>query len=76
MVFLKADKEDNKGPKQIFNYRGGGNGYTNTMFWLRTGIGVMKFVHPDDAMIITAMIMDGRIFVRKQNLLSVMQKCC
>ena len=47
--FLKADKEDNKGPKQIFNYRGGGNGYTNTMFWLRTGIGVMKFVHPDDA---------------------------
>lgn len=34
--------------KQIFYYRGGGNGYTNTMFWLRTGIGVMKFVHPDD----------------------------
>ena len=34
--------------EQIFYYRGGGNGYTNTMFWLRTGIGVMKFVHPDD----------------------------
>lgn len=34
--------------KQIFYYRGEGNGYTNTMFWLRTGIGVMKFVHPDD----------------------------
>lgn len=47
--FMKADKEEFKGPKQIFYYRGGGNGYTNTMFWLRTGIGVMKFVHPDDA---------------------------
>ena len=34
--------------KQVFYYRGDGNGYTNTMFWLRTGIGVMKFVHPDD----------------------------
>lgn len=45
---LKADKEENKGPRQIFNYRGGGNGYTNTMFWLRTGLGVMKYVHPDD----------------------------
>lgn len=47
--FLNADLNENKGPKQIFYYRGGGNGYTNTMFWLRTGIGVMKFVHPDDA---------------------------
>lgn len=47
--FMKADKEEFKGPRQIFYYRGGGNGYTNTMFWLRTGIGVMKFVHPDDA---------------------------
>lgn len=34
--------------KQVFYYRGSGNGYTNSMFWLRTGIGVMKFVHPDD----------------------------
>lgn len=34
--------------KQVFYYRGDGNGYTNTMFWLRTGIGVMKFVHPRD----------------------------
>ncbi|KAA6349727.1 RagB/SusD family nutrient uptake outer membrane protein [termite gut metagenome] len=33
---------------QVFYYRGSGNGYTNTMFWLRTGIGVMKFVHPED----------------------------
>jgi starch-binding outer membrane protein, SusD/RagB family len=34
--------------KQVFYYRGDGNGYTNTMFWLRSGIGVMKFVHPRD----------------------------
>lgn len=40
---LNEDKE-----KQVFYYRGEGNGYTNTMFWLRTGIGIMKFVHPDD----------------------------
>lgn len=47
--FLNAEKNEDKGPKQIFYYRGEGNGYINTMFWLRTGIGVMKFVHPDDA---------------------------
>lgn len=33
---------------QIFYYRGNGNGYTNTNFWLRSGIGIMKFVNPDD----------------------------
>lgn len=40
---LKENREH-----QVFYYRGEGNGYTNTMFWLRTGIGIMKFVHPDD----------------------------
>lgn len=34
--------------RQVFYYRGEGNGYTNTLFWLRTGIGVKKFVHPQD----------------------------
>lgn len=33
---------------QVFYYRGSGNGYTNTDYWLRTGIGVKKFVHPND----------------------------
>lgn len=33
---------------QVFYYRGDGNGYTNSMFWLRTGIGIKKFVHPED----------------------------
>lgn len=44
---LKEPLEKNT-EQQVFYYRGSGNGYTNTMFWLRTGIGVMKFVHPDD----------------------------
>lgn len=34
--------------KQVFYYRGDGNGYSNTMFWLRSGIGIKKFVHPRD----------------------------
>mgnify|MGYP000182267763 FL=1 len=46
---LNTTKEEDRGPKQVFYYRGDGNGYTNTMFWLRTGIGVMKFVNPYDA---------------------------
>ena len=36
---------------QTFYYRGNGNGYTNTNFWLRSGIGIMKFVNPDDTAI-------------------------
>ena len=46
--YLLNEPNQNDRDKQVFYYRGGGNGYTNTMFWLRTGIGVMKFVHPDD----------------------------
>ena len=35
--------------QQVFYYRGMGNGYNNNnAFWLRTGIGVKKFVHPYD----------------------------
>lgn len=45
---MNAEKPEYR-EKQVFYYRGDGNGYTNTMFWLRTGIGVMKYVHPDDA---------------------------
>lgn len=44
---LNESKVENQ-RKQVFYYRGAGNGYTNTMFWLRTGIGVMKYVHPND----------------------------
>ncbi len=34
--------------RQTFYYRGDGNGFMNTPFHLRTGIGVMKFVDPQD----------------------------
>ena len=45
---LTNEEEERNREKQVFYYRGDGNGYTNTMFWLRSGIGVMKFVHPRD----------------------------
>lgn len=46
--YLLNEPDNNSRDKQVFYYRGSGNGYTNTLFWLRTGIGVMKFVHPED----------------------------
>ncbi len=45
---LENESQEQNREQQVFYYRGDGNGYTNTMFWLRTGIGVMKFVHPRD----------------------------
>jgi hypothetical protein len=45
---LEKESEAKNRQLQVFYYRGEGNGYTNTMFWLRSGIGVKKFVHPDD----------------------------
>ncbi|MDD3036261.1 RagB/SusD family nutrient uptake outer membrane protein [Bacteroides sp.] len=33
---------------QVFYYRGDPNGYKNTTYWLRTGIGIKKYIHPDD----------------------------
>jgi len=44
----QTEIEEKDRDTQVFYYRGDGNGYTNTMFWLRTGIGIKKFVHPDD----------------------------
>lgn len=44
---LNAERIENR-EKQVFYYRGSGNGYTNGEFWLRTGIGIKKYVHPDD----------------------------
>lgn len=35
--------------RQTFYYRGSGNGFMNSPFHLRTGIGVMKYVNPEDA---------------------------
>ena len=33
---------------QVFYYRGKNDGFVSTGAWLRTGIGIKKFVHPDD----------------------------
>lgn len=33
---------------QIFYYRGDPNGYKNTTYWPRSGIGIKKYVHPND----------------------------
>lgn len=46
--YLGNESKDENQNKQVFYYRGGGNGYSNNMFWLRTGIGVMKYVNPSD----------------------------
>lgn len=45
---LTNEEEERNREKKVFYYRGDGNGYTNTMFWLRTGIGIKKFIHPRD----------------------------
>ena len=45
---LKRLSTDGPQNMQVFYYRGAGNGYTNTAYYLRTGIGIKKFVHPDD----------------------------
>ena len=42
------DRSDAEQDVQVFYYRGGVNGYTNDSRHLRTGIGIMKFVHPED----------------------------
>ncbi len=45
---LTNESDPDNRNQQVFYYRGSGNGYTNTMFWLRTGIGIKKYVNPKD----------------------------
>jgi len=45
---LLNETEDRNREQQTFYYRGLKDGYVNTMFWYRSGISVMKFVHPRD----------------------------
>ena len=48
---LNANSGDNKGETpnvQAFYYRDSPDGYKQTTFWLRSGIGIKKYVHPDD----------------------------
>lgn len=47
--FLNATTEnDEKKNVQIFYYRGDPNGYKNTTYWPRSGIGIKKYVNPED----------------------------
>ena len=69
--FLLNESNDANRNQQVFYYRGMGNGYNNNnAFWLRTGIGVKKFVHPYD----TNENRDMVEYVEKQNLLFAMLK--
>ena len=45
---LNDNTHDEEKNIQVFYYRGGSNGYANSSYWLRTGIGVKKYVHPND----------------------------
>lgn len=46
---LNDESHDEQKNIQVFYYRGGGHdGYKNSTYWLRTGIGIKKYVHPDD----------------------------
>lgn len=46
--FQNATKNEDKGPYTCWYYRGAAEGRDNSDNWLRTGIGVMKFVRPTD----------------------------
>ncbi len=46
---LNYKKDSDEKPNvQVFYYCGTPNGYQNSTYWLRTGIGIKKYVHPDD----------------------------
>jgi hypothetical protein len=45
---MENETDVNNRHKQVFYYRGAQSGYSSTMFWLRSGIGIKKFVHPAD----------------------------
>lgn len=43
-----GDPETTHHNRQTFYYRGSGNGYNNSQFYLRTGIGCHKYYNPND----------------------------
>ena len=46
--YLSTKEEDNKRNQQVWYYFASPDGYRNDGFYLRTGIGIKKFVHPND----------------------------
>lgn len=47
LLNAEADKEEEKNVA-IWYYFGDPNGFKQTTYWTRTGIGIKKYVHPDD----------------------------
>lgn len=43
-----GDPESSRRNRQVFYYRGSGNGYINAFSYLRTGIGIKKWYNPND----------------------------
>ena len=49
MAYVKCDiNQKEEKDVQIFYYRGESDGYKIGTNWLNTGIGIKKFVHPND----------------------------
>ena len=46
--YLSTPESDNKRNQQVWYYFGNADGYRNDGFYLRTGIGIKKWVHPND----------------------------
>lgn len=46
--YLLNETLETKRNQQVFYYRGSASGYSNGTAWLRTGIGIMKYIHPED----------------------------
>lgn len=46
--YLSTESSDGKQNQQVWYYFGSPDGYRNDGFYLRTGIGIKKFVHPND----------------------------
>lgn len=46
--YLGTEESENKRNQQVWYYFGSPDGYRNDGFYLRTGIGIKKWVHPND----------------------------
>lgn len=67
MWYYLNDPQESHRNRQVFYYRGTGDGYMNNAYHLRTGIGIKKFVKPTDY---------PKITQKSQNLLFVMLISC
>lgn len=64
--FLNATTENDEVKNvQIFYYRGDPNGYKNTTYWPRSGIGIKKYINPDDISNVAVTAYDQGRMVKK-----------